>query len=148
MIPMHKRICCWPEHEWFVWFGFPGLQQTTWPKNHFGIPLSRHFCRPRAAVDGSLRVQLVPLQRPFRLIACGCSHGFQFVWASWLRRSRRRLTPSKPQAAVLTWSTLARCRSRSMTSIRLAAAGGQVVGSTENLEGSGRASSISNRIWA
>ncbi len=50
-----KRVVCWlcrlrrqgqqnsiSLHKvWFVCLGTPGLQQNTWPTNHYGIPLTR-----------------------------------------------------------------------------------------------------------
>ncbi len=30
-----------PGNVWFFGLGTPGLQKTTWPNNHFGMPLTR-----------------------------------------------------------------------------------------------------------
>ena len=32
-----------PEQAWFLGLVTPGLQKTTWPKKHYGIPLSEYM---------------------------------------------------------------------------------------------------------
>ncbi len=45
-------------NKWFVGLGTPGLQKTTWPKNHFGVPLICDdifcWCQCMSSVDANV----------------------------------------------------------------------------------------------
>ncbi len=43
-----------PENVWLLGLGTPGLQKTTWPKKHFGIPLMGST-RPRVCIPSRER---------------------------------------------------------------------------------------------
>ncbi len=58
-----------PKHEYLLghvlFFGLdsPGLQKTTWPKNHFGVPLTSGYCRTCEAVGKVVeRTATIPRQ--------------------------------------------------------------------------------------